>query len=163
VAGLLAWNLTVDRDDPEVGFRIAERLGLERLPDEGGLFRRTYSDRAVTAIYYLVAGKDVSAMHRLRTSDELYFHHAGAPLELLLLEGRKVHEITLCPNVLRGQQPQQLVRAGTWQGSRSAAGWTLVSTVVAPGFEWSDFELADSSRLIKKYPDVAEHIRALTR
>ena len=66
-------------------------LGLKRHP-EGGYFRQTYRAEltidapgfagpraASTAIYFLLAGEDFSAFHRLR-SDEVWHFYAGAPL-----------------------------------------------------------------------------------
>ena len=149
---------------------MAAALGLAPLPDEGGLFRRTYSSGPVTAIHYLVVAPDFSALHRLRRSDELYFFHAGAPLRLLVLDPAPdgdrapgAREELLGPDPLAGHHPQLLVPAGAWQASSSTAGWSLVSTVVAPGFDWTDFELGDRSALSALFPDWARRIDALTR
>jgi predicted cupin superfamily sugar epimerase len=35
-----------------------------------------------------------------------------------------------------------VVPAGAWQSARSLGAWTLVGCTVAPGFEFSGFELA---------------------
>lgn len=156
--------------DPAEGVRVAAALGLDPLPDEGGLFRRTYSSGPVTAIHYLVAAPDFSALHRLRRSDELYFFHAGAPLRLLILDpapagggGPEGREELIGPDPLAGHHPQELVPAGAWQGSSSTAGWSLVSTVVAPGFEWADFELGGRAPLAALFRDWTARIDALTR
>jgi predicted cupin superfamily sugar epimerase len=157
-------------DDPATGVRIAAALGLAPLDSEGGLFRRTYSSDGVTAILYLVARPDFSAMHRLRASDELYFFHAGAPLRLLVLAaageggaGVQSRDVLLGPDPLAGQHPQLSVPAGAWQGSSSTSGWSLVSTVVAPGFQWHDFELGDRRGLTDRFPDFTARIAELTR
>lgn len=148
---------------------MAAALGLEPLPGEGGLFRRTYSSGPVTAIHYLVVAPDFSALHRLR-SDELYFFHAGAPLRMLILPSGEdsraepgAREQLLGPDPLAGHQPQLLVPAGRWQGSSSTGGWSLVSTVVAPGFDWADFELGNRSALVALFPVWSASIAALTR
>jgi predicted cupin superfamily sugar epimerase len=143
--------------------RIAERLGLEPLAAEGGLFRRTYTAGGITAIYYLVVGQDFSAMHRMRTSDELFLFHAGAPLRMLILDSAQGREEWLGPDPLAGHAPQLLVPGGVWQGASSTGSWSLVSTVVVPGFQWSDFELAARDQLTAAFPDRAERIAALTR
>jgi predicted cupin superfamily sugar epimerase len=150
-------------DDPAVGLQVAAALGLEPLEAEGGLFRRTYDAGGVTAIHYLVAAPDFSALHRLRASDELFFFHAGAPLRMLLLDDGGAREAVLGPDPLAGQQPQLLVPAGAWQGSSPAGGWSLVSTVVTPGFQWHDFELGDRSTLAARFPGSAGRITELTR
>ena len=54
--------------------------------------------------------------------------------------------ITLGPDVLAGQAPQQVVQQGEWQAAApivgGAQGYTLVSCVVTPAFEFSGFTLA---------------------
>ncbi len=145
------------------GLRVAARLGLEPLAGEGGLFRRTYTAGGVTAIYYLVAGQDFSAVHRMRTSDELFLFHAGAPLRMLILDSAAGREELLGPDPLSGHSPQLLVPGNVWQGASSTGDWSLVSTVVVPGFQWSDFELGDREELAAAYPVRAERIGQLTR
>ncbi|SDO83753.1 hypothetical protein SAMN04515671_2098 [Nakamurella panacisegetis] len=144
---------------------IIARLGLERLDPEGGYFRRVYTATgasAATAIYYLVSGDDFSALHRMRTSDELFFHHAGAPLRMLVLDGDG-REVVLGSDLAAGQQPQVLIPAGTWQGASPDGAWSLVSTVVVPAFEWSDFELGDQPELTAMFPGWATRIDELSR
>ena len=149
--------------DDDEGRQVAARLGLQPLDHEGGLFRRTYTSAAVTAIYYLVTGRDFSAMHRMRTSDELFMFHAGSPLRMLVLDSPDGREELVGPDPLAGHFPQLLVPGGIWQGGSSTGGWSLVSTVVAPGFDWSDFELGDRGRLVAGYPNRAQRIARLTR
>ena len=139
--------------NPDEGLRIAARLGLEPLAAEGGLFRRTYRAGGITAIYYLVAGQDFSAMHRMRTSDELFLFHGGAPLRMLILDTPAGREELLGPDPMSGHCPQLLVPGGVWQGASSSGDWSLVSTVVVPGFEWSDFELGARRRADVRVPE----------
>ena len=63
------------------------------------------------------------------------------------------------------EQPQDVVPARVWQGTRLAPGgrWALVSCVVAPEFHWADFELGAREPLVLAYPAWTEDIRALTR
>jgi predicted cupin superfamily sugar epimerase len=138
-------------------------LGLEPLPEEGGLFRRTHLDAHSSAIYFLLVAPDFSALHAL-TATETYHWYAGAPLRLLLLRpDGDVEEPVLGPDVAAGQRPQLVVPAGTWQGSSSAGEWTLVGTTTAPPFDWSRFRLGDPSGLAARHPGVAARIRELSR
>ena len=41
-----------------------------------------------------------------------------------------------------GERPQGIVPAGQWQAAESLGEWTLVGCTVAPGFEFSKFEIA---------------------
>jgi predicted cupin superfamily sugar epimerase len=50
--------------------------------------------------------------------------------------------VLLGPDVLGGEQPQAIVPPRTWQAAVSTGAWTLVSCVVAPGFQFDGFELA---------------------
>lgn len=145
------------------GLRIAALLGLEPLPDEGGLFRRTHLDAHSSAIYYLLLAPDFSALHRLDVT-ETYHFYAGDPLRLLLLgPGGEVAEPVVGPDVAAGQRPQLVVPAGTWQGSAPAGEWSLVGTTVAPPFDWRHFQLGDRADLLARYPAAAQRIVALTR
>ena len=138
-------------------------LGLEPLEHEGGLFRRMHLDEHSSAIMYLLAAPDFSALHAL-DAVEVYHWYAGAPLELLLLhpDGRSETRL-LGPDHTAGQLPQQVVPAGVMQGSAPLGDWTLIGTTMAPPFEWGGFKLGDRDRLQERYPDVADRIAALTR
>ena len=153
---------TVD-DGVAVGEALAAALDLELLPQEGGLFRRTFTADAVTAILFMLIGDDFSAMHRL-TSDEIYFHHAGSPLRMLLIDPQgAAQEVVIGPDALAGARPQLHVPAEWWQGSSTDGPWSLVSTVVSPGFDWHDFVLGDREQLVALCPDAADRIEQLTR
>lgn len=145
------------------GERVAALLGLEPLPGEGGLFRRTHLDAHSSAIYYLLLAPDFSAMHRLPAT-ETYHWYAGSPLRLLLLaEDGQASEPVLGPGLAAGQRPQVVVPADTWQGSGPAGEWSLVGTTTAPPFDWAGFELGDRAALTARYPGVAGRIGELTR
>jgi len=133
----------------ESALAIIEKLGLERHP-EGGWFRETWradarqDDRATaTAIYFLLEQDDRSHWHKV-DAEELWLWHAGSQLTLSIArdEGSATFEVMLGPDVLAGHVPQALVPTGHWQAAAPNDGWTLVSCVVSPGFEFSGFELA---------------------
>jgi len=163
---------------------LIKHLGLEPLPVEGGLFRQTYcaaekiprsalpdryrGDKAFgTAIYYLLTSDadSFSALHQLPT-DEVYHFYLGDPVEMLLLfpEGRS-ERVVLGPDVLAGQQVQFVVPGGVWQGSRLIPGgrFALLGTTMAPGFDETDYVGGERQELLRRYPEQAELIRALTR
>ena len=148
---------------PAAAAEIAAQLQLEPLEHEGGLFRQNYQDQFSTAIYYLLAGDDFSALHKL-DSTEVYHWYAGAPLQLVIIypDGR-VEEPVLGPDLTAGQRPQFVVPAGAWHGSGSAGDWTLVGTTMAPGFIWEDFTLGGRDSLIEQFPHAAKIITQYTR
>ncbi len=118
------------------------RLGLKAHP-EGGHFRETFRDEVQgrrsfsTAIYFLLQAGQVSRWHRVDAAEVWHFYR-GAPLELKI--GKTLH--VLGPDVGAGQAPQIVVPAGQWQAARSLGDYTLVGCTVAPGFEFSGFEMA---------------------
>jgi uncharacterized protein len=145
------------------GERLAALLGLQPLPDEGGLFRRTHLDRHSAAIYYLLLSPDFSALHAL-TVTETYHFYTGSPLRMLLLHpDGTVTEPVLGSDVDAGQRPQLVVPPGTWQGSSATGGWSLVGTTTAPPFDWSGFRLGGRAELTGRYPAARERIGQLTR
>ncbi|MFZ1946332.1 MAG: cupin domain-containing protein [bacterium] len=161
--------------------RIAAMLNLKPLPMEGAFFTETYrcpglipagalpakysgARSLCTAIYYLITPEAFSAMHRL-LSDEIYHFYLGDPVDLLLLRpdgGFKVH--SLGPDILGGMEPQVVVPAGVWQGSRLSPGgeFALVGTTVAPGFDSADYQHGRRNELLRLCPEARELISGLT-
>ena len=128
---------------------IIRMLGLAPHP-EGGHYGETYRAGAegggrasLTAIYYLLQADEVSAWHRV-DADEAWLWHAGGPLALTLSppEGKGAASVTLGPDLRVGQRPQAIVPAGHWQTAETLGAWTLVSCLVAPGFQFSGFTMA---------------------
>lgn len=120
---------------------------------EGGYFRETFRDRHVdtegraasTAIYFLLKASEVSRWHRVDAA-EIWHWYAGAPLELSLAEGERITgALILGSDLEEGHRPQAVVPAHHWQSARSLGAWTLVGCTVAPGFEFSRFELAGAT------------------
>jgi len=122
-----------------------------------GLPRRYQGKRSVsTAIYYLLQSGDFSALHRIQ-SDELWYFHAGVPLEIVTLSKAGVFStIKLGMDLEKGERPQVMIPRGVWFGAavRGAdkGAYTLTSCSVAPGFDFADFEMAQQSELLKKFP-----------
>lgn len=127
---------------------VVRLLRLEPHP-EGGFYRQTYraatpagGRAASTAIYYLLRAGDLSAWHRV-DADEIWHLYAGDPLELKVSadgQAQTAHRLGL--DLAAGERPQLVVPGGAWQSARSLGAWTLVGATVAPGFEFSRFELA---------------------
>ena len=144
--------------------RVADLLGLVPLPAEGGRWAQTVRDGQSTAIYYLLADGDFSAMHRL-SSPELYHHYAGDPALLLLLllhPDGQVTEPVLGPDLEGGQRPQALVPAGVWQGSSTLGRWSLLGTTMTPPYTDEMFELGRRDDLLDRWPTAAARIADLT-
>jgi len=98
---------------------------------------------ASTLIHFLLQADEVSAWHRV-DADEMWLWQAGGPLVLTTAtpEGTEPRAVTLGPDLRSGQLLQGVVPAHHWQAAETLGAWTLVSCVVAPGFDFAGFELA---------------------
>ena len=115
---------------------------------EGGQFRETFRDprtvdgrAASTAIYFLLARGERAHWHRVDAA-EVWHWYAGAALELRISDGGPATFHRLGPDLAVGERAQAVVPAHAWQAAESLGDWTLCGCTVAPGFEFSGFELA---------------------
>lgn len=149
------------RPHPEGGWFSETWRSEEKIP-AAGLPARYGEPRAFsTAIYFLLEAGQFSAFHRLR-SDELWFHHAGGALDTWRIDEQGVlHTETLSPADARWQM---VFPRGQWFAARPAEGveFVLVGCVVAPGFDFADFELANRASLSERFPAHRDLIQQLT-
>ena len=155
---------------------LVKRLGLAPHP-EGGYYRETWRSPqrvdghaagvrvASTAIYFLLPAGTFSALHRV-SSDEVWHHYDGDPVDLHLLdEAAGAHEVVcLGRDVAGGQLPQHVVPAGVWQAAvPRGERFALCGCTVAPGFEFDDFEMPSRTELLARFPSHADVVMRLTR
>lgn len=160
----------------ETGERIQQLVSeLQLLPHpEGGFYKETYrsidlvktpnGERNIcTVIYFLLTSENVSKFHRIK-SDEHWFWHEGSPLTIHILDQKGHQKLLLGPINGPGSQPQHMVQAEKIFGSTvdEKDGFALVSCVVAPGFDFEDFELFRKEELLHDYPDHEAIISRLT-
>ena len=146
----MAFGLRIRLDDRmSTADDLIDRLELQPHP-EGGYYRETFRDERTdsgrafsTAIYYLLKAGEVSRWHRVDAA-EVWHWYGGAALELSMREGddRPVTTHILGPDIAGGARPQVIVPATVWQMATSLGDYTLVGCTVAPGFEFSGFEMA---------------------
>ncbi|HVX95024.1 MAG TPA: cupin domain-containing protein [Polyangia bacterium] len=174
--------MTAAAQEPARARELIERLGLAPHP-ERGYFVETYRSplavsgaagplphggprSASTAIYFLVtSAQPTTFLHRL-VSDEIFHLYEGGPLDVLLLgEGGRGEVARLGRDVAAGERPQLVIPAGTWFAVELQPGAThcLFGCTVAPGFDFSDFELAAGPELATRFPEHTARIRRSTR
>jgi predicted cupin superfamily sugar epimerase len=133
---------------PAAAAEIIARLDLKPHP-EGGHYRETFRDADVDAggrsrssvIYFLLARGERSHWHRV-DAVEIWHYYAGDALTLRIADDGGQRSIKLGADLAAGEAPQAIVPAHAWQAAESTGDWTLVGCTVAPGFEFSKFELA---------------------
>lgn len=148
---------------PEGGHYLQTYYSTETIP-AGALPGRFGGDRCFsTAIYFLLAGKQFSAFHRIK-SDELWHFYNGVGLHIYVLHpDGKGEVLKLGADLANGYSFQQVVPAGCWFASRPVKedGFSFVGCTVAPGFDFVDFEMAKKDELIKQYPQYEDWIEIL--
>jgi uncharacterized protein len=157
---------------------LIQRLQLAPHP-EGGYYSETFrsSDTvrrdgmpheprsASTAIYYMLCDGAYSAWHRFK-SDEVWHFYAGDPIDLHVINGSGELVTHRLGNALEYPDVvfQAVVLAGQWMAAelRDPASYALVGCTVAPGFEFSEFELGNARELAAKcrqHEDLIERLR----
>lgn len=140
-----------------------ERLNLMAHP-EGGHYKETYrsvseietSDtekrNTATSIFFLLQRDERSHLHRIK-SDEQWYYHDGDVLEIIVLHKGILTVQKIGRDLQNGEVLHYTVPAGAWFGSRvlNKKGFVLVSCVVAPGFDFKDFELATYKKISREF------------
>ncbi len=136
--------------------QIIERLDLSVHP-EGGFFKETYradmqisvgsnSRNVSTGIYYLLDKENISHLHRIK-SDEMWHFYSGSPLRLILFNDQKTEykEIILSNSLEVKTYLQYVIPAGVWMAAEvtDKTSYSLVGCTVSPGFDFTDFEMAN--------------------
>jgi predicted cupin superfamily sugar epimerase len=150
--------------------QIIETLKLIPHP-EGGWYKRTYESKELvghpfiernqneprfllTAIYYFLTGQEKSHFHRIK-SDEMWHFYSGDSLTLIEIipEKNEVIKTKLGLQIYEGERPQYTVKKGHWFAGylENKNGNCLLGCTVSPGFDFKDFEMAESKRQLKDY------------
>jgi uncharacterized protein len=159
---------------------LIQQLELKKHP-EGGYFRETYrsslilpksalpsyfsGDRNIsTSILFLLPSEECSHFHRIK-SDELWLYHSGSALSIYILKDDQLIIQKLGPKIDAGEAFQVVVPANCWFGSKchEPGSYTLSGCMVAPGFDFGDFEMAERSHLLETFPQFRSEINLLTR
>ncbi len=141
---------------PEGGrYREVFRSG-KKVSTQNGLLRC-----AMTHIYFSMGSGEVSKFHRV-DSDEIWNLYQGTGLDLYLWDGSETPPAHI-PLSAGSNCFCHVVPAGIWQAAEPTGGEVLAGCTVAPGFEFSDFQLLDADsedakRLIDATPEMVRFI-----
>ncbi len=156
-----------------------EKLRMTAHP-EGGWFTETFRDTrmvtaenlkgelktysASTAIYFLLDDQAFSAFHRIGAAEVWHFY-AGTGITIYSIDQNgNLQTVDLGSDTDNGQVLTTTIPAGVWFASKvnQKEGYALCGCTVAPGFEFSEFELARKNDLLVKFPQHEKVIVDLT-
>lgn len=149
-----------------------KRLALEPHP-EGGFYRQTGASSTVvksatgldvplyTNILFILEDKNPSNFHRLH-SDEVWYFHDGDSLTVHCIYPDGEYKAVRLGKA-EGEMLQFEVPRGVIFGSSVDKGFSLVSCMVAPGFDFREFHLFKEKELLDLYPDHEAIIKKLTK
>lgn len=161
--------------------QLIEHFSLEKHP-EGGYYKETYRSKGeipinclpksingnrnfATSIYFLLDANDFSSFHRIQ-QDEIWNFHEGSAIRIHQIspEGNYL-SIDVGNNLEKNEVFQHVVPAGYWFGATVVEKnqYSFVGCVVAPGFDFEDFELAKEKELLEQFPQHERIIKKLTR
>ena len=149
------------------------KLNLQQHP-EGGWYKeidrssdliqtQSQSQRnASTSIYFLLLGNERSHLHKIDAQEQWHYYAGTSPLLVHYIDQSqeiitsKIGNIGLMENTV----PQTIVPKNSWFSAEleDKDGFALVGCTVAPGFEFSHFELDKNGALAKTFPQHAKFI-----
>ncbi len=159
---------------------IIDKLNMMEHP-EGGYYRRNWQsllsgdikdssgkvvfpDRKVgSSIIYLLPSSEVTAWHRV-SCDEMWHFYGGTTLRMYLLSLSKgLETISLGPNVMKDEVVQLMVPRNTWFAAElvNENSYALCGCTLTPAFSYTDFELAEQSKLIDEFPKYKDVINKI--
>jgi len=145
-----------------------QKLQLEKHP-EGGYFREVYRSGEMisidapkknlkrnvsTSIYFLLEGSQISKFHRLK-SDELWHFYDGDSIKVYILDEKgKLTETVLGKKMEDEEVFQTVIKNNNWFAAEvmNKRSFALIGCTVSPGFDFSDFELANREFLLDSFP-----------
>ena len=141
-------------------YRSRETIAQSALPD-----RFTGARSFSTAIYFLMESGDFSAFHRIKSDECWHFYEGQALVIHIIHDNGSLETVRLGRNPDKEERLQFVVPANCWFASipDSKSSFSLVGCTVAPGFDFSDFELASASLLSSFYPQHRGLIASLCR
>ena len=141
-------------------------LGLMPHP-EGGYYRQVYGNddsgmKKISTIYYMLCENEFSAFHRLHNMVEIWYYHAGEPLDIYVISpdgNLTVHHLSA------DNELQAVIEPESWFAAElpDKQGFSLVGCAVAPAFTFENFELAKKSELLQEFPQHRQLIERLCR
>ena len=114
----------------------------------------------LTSIYFLLSAQDKSHFHIL-SSDEIWFFHEGTSGIIHFLDPERGYRFERIGKKKElGDMYQVHIPANTYFAAEveNQKDFVFVSCVVAPGFDFADFKMAENTELHHLFPQYEELI-----
>ena len=153
-----------------------EKLGLFPHP-EGGYYKEIYrseektqtswgKNRNVsTAIYYLLEENNKSKFHRIK-SDEIWHYYDGNTSVIIHCIDNEGNYKSIKIGKGKDEALVGIVPKNTWfaaELSTKQESYCLCGCTVSPGFDFEDFEMANTEKLMEEYPHLTDKIKDFLR
>ena len=136
---------------------------------EGGFFAEVYTapfeknGRPLSgSIYFLLDSGEVSHFHVI-DCDEIWYYHEGCGMRITILKNGRKEERLLGNDIHRGQCPMVVIPKGCIFAAENLEpdGFSFVSCVTTPGFEYAGFRLVGRDEIRQRFPDCYDGIEKL--
>ena len=133
---------------------------------EGGSFAEVYTapfekdGRALAgSIFFLLDSGEISHFHVI-DCDEIWYFHEGCGMKITVLKENAKEEYLLGNNAAEGECPMAVIPKGCIFAAEnlSREGYSFVSCVTTPGFEYAGFRIVGRDEIQKRYPALFDEI-----
>ena len=147
---------------------LKEIYGLEEHV-EGGSFAEVYTapfekdGRPLAgSIYFLLDAGEISLFHVI-DCDEIWYYHEGCGMKITMLTDEGKEEILLGGDPQNGEKAMAVIPMGRIFGAENLRddGYTFVSCITTPKFDYSGFRLVGKEEIKELYPDIFDEIGRL--
>ena len=136
---------------------------------EGGFFSEVYTapfekeGRALAgSIYFLLDAGEVSRFHEI-DCDEIWYYHEGCGMKITALTEDGREEYLLGMKVQEGERAMVVIPKGCAFAAENLEpeGFTFVSCMTTPGFEYAGFRLLTEDEIRQKWPLIFDEVKHL--
>ena len=136
---------------------------------EGGFFSEVYKAPFETAgrplagsIYFLLDAGEVSRFHEI-DCDEIWYYHEGCGMKITVLTESGREEYLLGTKDQEGERAMVVIPKGRAFAAENLEpeGFTFVSCVTTPGFEYAGYRLLTEDEIRQKYPVIFDEVKHL--
>ena len=136
---------------------------------EGGSFAEVYTapfekdGRPLAgSIYFLLDAGEISHFHEI-DCDEIWFFHEGCGMKITMLSDAGMEEYLLGGNLQNGERAMVVIPKGVVFGAENLCpdGYTFVSCVTTPNFEYAGFRLVGDEEIRERFPEYYDEVKTL--